>query len=191
MQGTSVEAEPSGEFRPPRPAEPHPVPALAVPRSALFGGRLQWPDHQSSLSPQWSKATSHPPVALPLLLASLRQGAKKGLSFSPALTVLQNQCRGTWIGQCELAWLLLENYTYSVNKRKLSTQQLYISAKSMKGYNAKTTTWNDIVPCRSSTVTKEFEVVNNESIILAKMCFSSSGNSVAKCIKRIYSNPLL
>lgn len=38
MQGTSVGAEPSWEFRPPRPAELHPVPALAIPRSALFGG---------------------------------------------------------------------------------------------------------------------------------------------------------
>lgn len=44
---------------------------------------------------------------------------------------------------------------------------------------------------RAAQSQKEFEVVNNESIILAKMCFSSSGNSVAKCIKRIYSNPLL
>lgn len=52
MQGTSVGAEPSQEFRPPRPAEPHPEPALAIPRSARFGGRLQGPDHQASLSPQ-------------------------------------------------------------------------------------------------------------------------------------------
>ncbi|KAM7108941.1 uncharacterized protein J5F26_005214 [Ciconia maguari] len=133
MQGTSVGAEPSREFRPPRPAEPRPAPALATPRSAVFGGRLQWPDHQSSLSPQQSKATSHPPVLLPLFLGSLRPGAMKGLSVSPALTVLQNQCRGTWVGQCELAWLLLENYIYTVNKRKSSAQQLYISTKSMKG----------------------------------------------------------
>ena len=87
---------------------------------------------KSSLYPQWSKATSHPPVPLPLLLGSLRQGTKKGLSLSLALTVLQNQCRGTWVGLRELAWLLLEDYTYTVNKRKSSTQQLYISTKFMK-----------------------------------------------------------
>lgn len=44
---------------------------------------------------------------------------------------------------------------------------------------------------RAATSQKEFEVVNNESITLEKMCFSSSGNSVAKYIKRIYSNSLL
>lgn len=44
---------------------------------------------------------------------------------------------------------------------------------------------------RAAQSQKEFEVVNKESITLEKMCFSSSGNSVAKCIKRIYSNSLL
>lgn len=116
MQGTSVGAEPSCESRPPRPAEPHMVPALTIQHSALSGEGLQWPDDQSSLS---SVIQSHitPTSTAALLLDSLRQDAKKGLSLSLALTALENQCRGTWAGQCELAWLLLKNYTYTVNKR--------------------------------------------------------------------------
>lgn len=38
---------------------------------------------QSSLSPHWSKATSHPAGTLSVLLGSLTQGAKKGLSLIP------------------------------------------------------------------------------------------------------------
>lgn len=80
------------------PAGTHPVRALRVLLSALFRVGLQWLDNRSCLS-LWSKATSHPPVPLTLLLGNLRQGTKTGLSFfsphSPAKPVQRHLGRTT------------------------------------------------------------------------------------------------
>lgn len=111
IQGTR---EPSHDLKSPRPTELHQLPAVTIPHSALYVGGLQWPDHllsgpkhitpiHTTASPAGQSQTSC-------------QERTELFFFFPDLTVVQQkQCEDTWVGQCEFAWLLLENYPYIVN----------------------------------------------------------------------------
>lgn len=112
IQGTR---EPSHDLKSPRPTELHQLPAVTIPHSALYVGGLQWPDHLLS-GPKHITPIHTTASPAGQSQTSCQERTELFLFFFPDLTVVQQkQCEDTWVGQCEFAWLLLENYPYIVN----------------------------------------------------------------------------
>lgn len=105
------------ESRPPRPAEMHPVPTVTIPHLPSLKGA---PVVRRSVQLDSSVIQSHiTPTSTAASLARQYQTRcqERTESFSsphnPAKPVQRHLGRTT-----ELAWLLLERYTYTINKRK-------------------------------------------------------------------------